>query len=129
MDNTYIMGYKVNRNIKIFMPGTVLFSKGEEQITVAMANDFLNYILGILAHKNPLLESYKKAKKVFSALKMVLENKRPPRPSKEDMKTAIDVLEEIKNMSANSDEEKEYNARCALFCKLMINSFGEDSHQ
>ena len=96
MDNTYIMGYKVNRNIKIFLPGTVLFSKGEEQITVAMANDFLNYILGILAHKNPLTESYKKAKKVFSALKMVFDNKRPPRPSKEDVKTAIDVLEEIK---------------------------------
>ena len=129
MDNTYIMGYKVNKNIKIFLPGTVLFSKGEEQITVAMANDFLNYILGILAHKNPLLESYKKAKKVFSALKMVFDNKRPPRPSKEDIKTAIDVLEEIKNMSANSDEEKEYNARCALFCKLMINSFGGNGHE
>lgn len=126
MDNTYIMGYKVNKNIKIFLPGTVLFSKGEEQITVAMANDFLNYILCILAHKNPLLESYKKAKKVFSALKMVFDNKRPPRPSKEDMKTAIDVLEEIKNMSANSDAEKEYNAKCALFCKLMINNFGGD---
>ena len=129
MDNTYIMGYKVNRNIKIFLPGTVLFSKGEEQITVAMANDFLNYILGILAHKNPLTESYKKAKKVFSALKMVFDNKRPPRPSKEDMKTAIDVLEEIKNMSANSDAEKMYSAKCALFCKLMINSFGGNGHE
>lgn len=129
MDNTYIMGYKVNRNIKIFLPGTVLFSKGEEQITVAMANDFLNYILGILARKNPLIESYKKAKKVFSALKMIFDNKRPPRPSKEDVKTAIDVLEEIKNMSANSDAEKMYNARCALICKLMINNFGGDGHE
>jgi len=129
MDNTYIMEYKVNKNIKFFLPETVLFSKGEERITVKMANDFLNYILGILAHKNPLIESYKKAKKVFSACKMVFDNKHPPRLSKEDMKTAIDVLEEIKNMSANSDAEKEYNARCALVCKLMINSFGVDYHE
>lgn len=126
MDNTYIMGYKVNRNIKFFRPETVLFSKGQERITVKMANDFLNYILGILARKNPLIDSYKKAKKVFSAFKMVFDNKQPPRLSKEDMKTAIDVLEEIKNMSANSDAEKEYNARCALVCKLLINSLCVD---
>lgn len=129
MDNTYIMGYKVNRNIKFFRPETVLFSKEEERITVEMANDFLNYILGILARKNPLIDSYKKAKKVFSAFKMVFDNKQPPRLSKEDMKTAIDVLEEIKNMSANSDAEKEYNARCALVCKLLINSLCVDCRQ
>lgn len=129
MDNTYIMGYKVNRNIKFFRPETVLFSKEEERITVEMANDFLNYILSILARKNPLIESYKKAKKVFSAFKMVFDNKQPPRLSKEDMKTAIDVLEEIKNMSANSDAEKERNARCALVCKLLINSLCVDCRE
>ena len=120
MSERYFMGYKVITGIKYFLPNTVLFTKKDEEITVAMAKDAVDYILGVLARKNPLIDTYKKAKTVFSAIKLMLENKQPSRVTKEDVKVAIDVLEEIQNLYAKSDAEKEYNARCALLCKLLV---------
>ena len=120
MSERYFMGYKVITGIKYFLPNTVLFTKKDEEITVAMAKDAVDYILGVLARKNPLIDTYKKAKTVFSAIKLMLENKQPSRVSYEDVKVAIDVLEEIQNLYAKSDAEKEYNARCALLCKLLV---------
>lgn len=117
MSDQYFMGYKVNTGIKHFLPNTVLFTK---KITVAMAQDAVDYILGVLARKNPLIDTYKKAKTVFSAIKLILENKQPSRVTKEDVKAAIDVLEEIQNLYAKSEAEKEYDARCALLCKLLV---------
>lgn len=120
MSDRYFMGYKINAEIKHFLPNTVLFTKNDEKITVAMAQDAVDYILGVLARKNPLIDTYKKAKTVFSAIKLMLENKQPSRVTKEDVKAAIDVLEEIQNLYAKSEAEKEYNARCALLCKLLV---------
>lgn len=120
MSDRYFMGYKVNAGIKHFLPNTVLFTKNDEKITVAMAQDAVDYILGVLARKNSLIDTYKKAKTVFSAIKLMLENKQPLKVTKEDVKAAIDVLEEIQNLYAKSDAEKEYNARCALLCKLLV---------
>lgn len=120
MSDRYFMGYKINAGIKHFLPNTVLFTKKDEKITVAMAQDAVDYILGVLARKNPLIDTYKKAKTVFSAIKLILENKQPSRVTKEDVKVAIDVLEEIQNLYAKSEAEKEYNARCALLCKLLV---------
>lgn len=120
MSDQYFMGYKVNTGIKHFLPNTALFTKNDEKITVAMAQDAVDYILGVLARKNPLIDTYKKAKTVFSAIKLMLENKQPSRVTKDDVKVAIDVLEEILNMTIKSEAEKEYNARCALLCKLLV---------
>ena len=120
MSDRYFMGYKVNTGIKHFLPSTVLFTKNDEKITVTMAQNAVDYILGVLARKNPLIDTYKKAKTVFSAIKQILENKQPSRVTKEDAKAAIDVLEEIQNLYAKSDAEREYNARCALLCKLLV---------
>ena len=117
MSDQYFMGYKVNTGIKHFLPNTVLFTK---KITVATPQDAVDYILGVLARKNPLIDTYKKAKTVFSAIKLILENKQPSRVTKEDVKAAIDVLEEIQNLYAKSEAEKEYDARCALLCKLLV---------
>ena len=124
MRDRFLMGYKVNTGIKHFLPNTVLFTKNNENITVAMAQDAIDYILGVLAHKNPWIDRYKKAKAVFSAIKLILENKQPARVTKEDAKVTIDVLEEILNMAAKSEAEKEHNARCALLCKLLVDGFG-----
>ncbi|MCQ5202117.1 hypothetical protein [Mordavella massiliensis] len=120
MSDQYFMGYKVNTGIKHFLPNTVLFTKNDEKITASMAQDAVDYILGVLAQKNPLIDTYKKAKTVFSAIKLILENKQPSRVTKEDVKAAIDVIEEIQNLSAKSEAEKEYNARYALLCKLLV---------
>ena len=127
MNEPGFMGYKINKNVKYFLPNTVLFSNENERITVAMIKNALDYILGIIATRSPLVESYKTAKTVFDAMKMVLENKRPSKPSKEDMKTNVDVLEEITNLSAKSEWEKEQNARYAFLCKLVIDRFSEKS--
>ncbi len=127
MNEPGFMGYKINKNVKYFLPNTVLFSNENERITVAMIKNALDYILGIIATRSPLVESYKTAKTVFDAMKMVLENKRPSKPSKEDMKTTVDVLEEITNLSAKSEWEKEQNARYAFLCKLVIDRFSEKS--
>ena len=118
MNEPGFMGYKINKNVKHFLPNTVLFSNKNERITVAMIKNALDYILGIIATRSPLVESYKTAKTVFDAMKMVLENKRPSKPSKEDMKTTVDVLEDITDLSAKSKWEKEQNARYAFLCKF-----------
>lgn len=120
------MGYKIHLNISYFTPNTVLFSNETDRITVSMVNDVLDYVLSVIALKNPLVESYKKAKTVLSVIKMRLCNKQLSRPSKRDLKTTVDVLEEIFNINAKSEQQKEYNARCSLICKLIINGFGGD---
>lgn len=126
MSDIYFMGYKIHLNTSNFTPNTVLFSNETDRITVSMVNDVLDYVLSVIALKNPLTESYKKAKTVLSVIKMRLCNKQLSRPSKRDLKTTVDVLEEIFNINAKSEQQKEYNARCSLICKLIINGFGGD---
>ena len=120
MSDRYFMGYKIHHNTGFYLPNTVLFSKEDVKITVSMAKDALDYILSMIALKNPVIEKYKKAKAVFTGMKIILENKQPSKFTKEDAKTAVDVLEEITNMTAQSDAEKEQNARYAFICKLLI---------
>ena len=124
MNDQYFMGYKIHLNITCFAPDTILFSRETDCITVSMVNDVLDYLLDAIARKNPLSESYKKAKTVLSVIKLRLSNKQLLRPSKKDLKTTVDVLEEILNTNAKSEQQKEYNARNALICKLLINSLG-----
>ena len=118
-----ICGYTIHSRPKNFLPSTILFSNEQENITVEMAKNALDHIVGQIARRNPILETYKKAKTVFEALKMILENKTPKHFSKEDAKIAVDVLEEIKNENARSENEKLYNSRMAFWCKLVIDGF------
>lgn len=120
MRNQSILGYTINNNITHFTPNTVLFSRGTESITVSMVNDALDYVLDVIAHKNPLVKSYKVAKTVLNALKLRLCNIQSRRPNKKDLITTIDVLKEISNSNAESEEQKEYNERQAFICKLLI---------
>ena len=124
MPDPYIMGYKVHCNITYFTSDTVLFSRGTDCITVSMINNVLDYVLGVIALKHPLSESYKKAKIVLSIIKMRLSNKQLKRPRKKDLEITVDVLKEIFNTNAKSEEQKEYNEKQALICKLLINSLG-----
>ena len=124
MNDQYIMGYKVHLNITRFTPNTVLFSRGTDCITVSMVNDVIDYVLGAIALKSPLSESYKTAKRVLSVLKMRLGNKRLSQPSKDDLKITVEVLKDIFNANAKSEQQKEHNERSALICKLLIDSLG-----
>ena len=62
MNEPDFMGYKINKNVKHFLPNTVLFSNENERITVAMIKNALDYILGIIATRSPLVEPYKRIK-------------------------------------------------------------------
>ena len=126
MPDQYIMGYKIHLNITHFTPNTVLFSRGTDHITVSMIKNVLDYIIDTIALKNPLSEAYKKAKTVLSVIKMRLSNKQLSQPSKKDLETTVDVLKEIFNANAKSEQQKEQNERNALICKLLINSLGGD---
>ncbi len=75
----------------------------------------MNCILSIISTQFLLVEFYKKAKMIFEAIKKILAN-REVGPMR--------VLEEVKNLSAESEEEKQINAMYAGFCKLMIDRFG-----
>lgn len=123
MPTRLILGYRVHDFVHPFSPGTVLFSKETDKITVSMVDDALNYVLSIIAIQNPLTDRYKKARTVFRAMKLFLMNKPSTVPDKRDINTAIDVVEEITNMHAKSAEEKAHNARCAFICRLIVSGF------
>ena len=53
-------------------------------------------------------------------MKTILNNNTPSHNSKDDLKITIDVIEEVKNSYAKSEEEKRYNAEMAFKCKLII---------
>lgn len=103
-----------------YMPNTLLIANGNTKITVALAEDILDYIIEKIERKNLANKDYKKAKNVFSSIKMILNNQTPKAYSKDDMKRAIDVYKEILNEEQISENEKEYNENMALLCKWVI---------
>ena len=117
-------GIRFIRIYNILPPSTVLFSNATNSITVAIANDVLDYVLSIIARKNPMLDAYNKARKVLVSLKKRLANQQPLRCTKQEWITAIEVMEGVMNENAKSEEEKENTARGALICKLLISEFG-----
>jgi len=122
--NYQFMGYTmINRPSKLF-DSTPLLENGTETVTVAMAKDALDYMLGIIAKKSSISETYKTAKKVLQAMQMILKNQHSSRISKEDCKIAIDVLSEIQKEFATSEDQKDYIEEMALRCKLLIDGFG-----
>lgn len=108
------------RNIIKYTPNTILYSDNNINFTVSMALDMVDCAISFLATKNEQIEKYKKAKLFFSAVKLMLNNKTPQKLGKEYYKFAVDVVEEIKNMQAQSEQEKILNAQYSLFLKLII---------
>lgn len=108
------------RNTMKFTPNTVLYSDNNVKLTVSVALNMVDYILSVLATKNEQIEKYKRAKMFFTAVKLMLNNKAPQRPGKEDYKFAVDVVEEIRNMQAQTEQEKILNANFSLFMKFII---------
>ena len=107
-----------------YTPNTIIISNGTVNITVGLAKNILDDIIEIITdkiaeHVNPK-NSYKKAKLVFSALKLILENKTPPKNTKEDIKIAIDIYKEILNERVSSEKQKRNNEMMALICKWVI---------
>lgn len=104
MQNRNVFGYTVHTSITHFTPNTVLFSCGSDRITVSMVNNVLDYVIGYIAVNSSLSESYKKAKTVLTVMKMRLCNKQLSQPSKKDIEITVDVLKEIFNTKAKSEQ-------------------------
>ncbi len=103
-----------------YSPNMILFNDGKEDVTVTMALEVLEHMIDLISLRMPIAGAYKKAITVLKAIKMILNNNTPSKISKNDMKTAVDVIEEVKNSYAKSEEEKSYNAEMALKCKMII---------
>jgi hypothetical protein len=116
--------FKIYLCFNKFLPNRILVESddGRLQVTVGMLKSFLEYMLSLESIKNPKLEKYKKAKKLFEACTLILRNNQPKKLSKDYFKAAADVLEEVENMKAKTDEEKVCNAQRCLAVKLLIDS-------
>lgn len=119
-------------NVKIFLCYNKFFSNrvliesddGTLKVTVGMMKSFLEYMLSLESIRNPQLDKYKKAKKFFESCTLMLNNNQPKKLSKEYFKAAADVIEEIENMKAETEEKKIFNARMCLAVKLLIECIG-----
>lgn len=93
-----------------------------QSMVMAMLEDLLNYI----SRKDLTLERYRMAQKVFKAVKVALTNPQTPRPSKEELQTALDVIAEIKKEHAQSQAEKDSIEREAAWKKQFLEWFLPD---
>ena len=87
-----------------------------QKMAMAMLEDLLNHI----SRKDLTLERYKTAEKVFKAIEAALTNPFAPRPSKEELTTALDVIAEIKKDHALSQTEKDNIEREAVWRKRFL---------
>lgn len=120
MYNNKYKFYQPYAHMRHFTPNTVLYRDENKAITVSMALDILDYIFNFLATKNEQIEKYKKANLFFKAMYLCLTNKTPQQLSKDCKKFAVDVVKEISDTLAQSEQEKIYNNEIALFAKMLI---------
>lgn len=119
------MGYTAHRAAE-FRPNTVLFTKESEEITVSMVQEALSQIIDKIAKKTPVFKQYSVALKVLQAIQVRLTNRPSRRPSKEDLKTACDVLSEILKENAPAKTQRDNIDMAAFRCKLFIECFVQD---
>lgn len=108
----------INKNR--YSPNMILFNDGKEDVTVSMALEVLENMINLISLRMPIVGAYKKAITVLKAMKMILNNNTPSKISKNDMKTVVEVIEEVKNSYAKNEEEKRYNVEMAFKCKMII---------
>ena len=120
-----IMGYIVHP-VREFHSNTVLFSKGIERITVAMLQGALGQMISIISQKEPALERYAVALKVLRAVQTRLTNQQVKRPSREDLKTACEVLKEVQKEHAETQMQRDRIDTAASWCMMFIECFVRD---
>ncbi len=118
-----IFGYREVYKGGYICDNTVLFSNDKENITAVMMKEAINHIINRIIDEFPDLKKYRTAVRVLKALRMFLRNENPYKVGEDDAKILIDVIEEVTNLSARNDEERESNSRMALYCRLMVGGF------
>ena len=93
----------------MYYPKYILFNDGVKEITVDMAIEALDYMVSLISLKNRVSSDYKKAILVLKSMKMILNNHIPPKHPKEELKLAVDVIEEVKNSFASSENNPDKN--------------------
>lgn len=118
--------FKIYLCFNKFLPNRILVESndGTLKITVGMMKNFLEYMLSLESIRNPKLDKYKKAKKLFEAFSLLFNNNQSPKLTKDYFKAAADVIEEIENIKATTDEQKVHNAQMCLAVKVLIEGIG-----
>lgn len=119
-------GFKIYLCFNKFLSNRILVESndGTLKITVGMMKNFLEYMLSLESIRNPKLDKYKKAKKLFEAFSLLFNNNQSPKLTKDYFKAAVDVIEEIENIKATTDEQKVHNAQMCLAVKVLIEGIG-----
>lgn len=119
------MGYTVHRPQK-FQSSTALFTKENETITVSMLQEALDHMISAIAKENPIFERYSVTLKVLRAIQVRLANGQPRKPSKQELKTACEVLSEIQKEYVATEAQRVRIDLAAAQCKLFIECFMRD---
>ena len=100
---------------------TVLASNGKEYLTVSqMLNIVADFIKFIKEHFGMDEYKYSITISFLRSVQLVLNNGNADRPTKEQAHTITDVLHEIADMYAQSEEQKAKNEEIAVAIKCMI---------
>lgn len=100
---------------------TVLASNGKEYLTVSqMLNIVADFIKFIKKHFGMDEYKYSITISFLRSVQLVLNNRNADRPTKEQAHTITDVLHEIADMHAQSEDEKAKNEEIAVALKYLI---------
>lgn len=105
---------------------TVLASNEKGVLTVSQMLKEIMYIIKFIRQvfgKNE--RKYSVAIKFLQSVQLALMNKDVRKPTKEQMKIAADVMHEVADMHAQSEEVKERNEKIAIAIKWLIDVLEE----
>ena len=102
---------------------TVLASNGKEYLTVSQLLNIVAYLIKFVKGNFGMDEyQYSITINFLKSVQLVLNNGNADRPTKEQAHTITDVLHEIADMHAQSEEEKGKNEEIAVAIKCLIDA-------
>ena len=100
---------------------TVLATNGKENLTVSQLMNASTYFIKYIKD-NFDVDEYKYSITIIylKSVRLVLNNRNAEKPTKEDAHIIIDVLHEIADIHAKSDNEKKLNEEIAVALNCLI---------
>ena len=100
---------------------TVLATNGKENLTVSQLINAATYFIKFIKD-NFDVDEYKYSITIIylKSVRLVLNNRNAEKPTKEDAHIIIDVLHEIADIHAKSDNEKKLNEEIAVALNCLI---------
>jgi hypothetical protein len=100
---------------------TIIATNGRENLTVSQLLKTITYLLKFIKdHFNVYEYKYSITIVFLDSLQLVLNNNNAKRPNKEQAHIIIDVIHEIADIHAKSDNDKKFNAEMAVEFDCLI---------